>query len=135
MTRHVKELLKEGITVIDIAERFELAGEDMLYASISETGFVKSDIPVILNVSADYVHKLDDITSGLTMQVSRSVLWEQSMQRLLADGIETFVEIGSGEVLTGLIKRIQKSVQAVSITDFDSLNSYLSRPQETDLAV
>ncbi len=99
---------------------------DTLYASISKTGFIKSETAVILNVTADYIHKLDDLTSGLTMQVSRSVLWEQSMQRLLADGVDRFVEIGSGEVLTGLMKRIQKGVDAVSISDLDSLNSYAS---------
>ncbi len=108
---------------------------DALWSSISETGFVKSDIAVILNVTADYVHKLDDLKSGLTMQVSRSVLWEQSMHRLLADGIENFVEIGSGDVLTGLMKRIKKGVIAVSISDLESMNSYLAPKQETNNAM
>lgn len=133
-TKGAKRVIPLSVTGAFHSPLMVTAG-DALYASISETGFVKSELAVILNVTADYVHKLDDLTSGLTMQVSRSVLWEQSMHRLLADGIENFVEIGSGDVLTGLMKRIQKGVHAVSITDLDSLNSYLARAQETDLAV
>jgi [acyl-carrier-protein] S-malonyltransferase len=70
---------------------------------------------------ARYVEMPDDLTGGLTMQVSGSVRWEESMRLLLADGIDTFIELGSGEVLSGLMRRIEKSARAVSVQDNESL--------------
>lgn len=96
---------------------------DALYSAISNTTFVKPKIPVVQNVTADYVKSQDDLTGGLTMQVSRSVRWEESMQCLLADGIDTFIEFGSGDVLCGLMRRIEKSARAHSVQDTDSLQA------------
>lgn len=96
---------------------------DALFEPLSRTTLRKPKVPIVSNVSADYVQLPDDIVGGLTMQVSRSVRWEESIQRLLADGITRFVELGSGEVLTGLMKRIDKSAQAMSVQDTATLQA------------
>lgn len=96
---------------------------DALFQSLTKIAFAKPEIPVVLNVDAEYATNIDGLIGELTMQVSRSVRWEESMRRLLADGISTFVELGSGDVLTGLMRRIDKTAKAVSVQDADSLQA------------
>ena len=96
---------------------------DALAHILLETAWRKPLIPVVSNVSADYITMPDELTGGLTRQISGSVLWEQSMQKLLADGFDTFVELGSGDLLSNLMKRIDKSVRILSVQDADSLDA------------
>lgn len=94
---------------------------DALYPALREAGFKQAEIPVVVNVSAEYNKHGIDFAPFLTMQVSGSVRWEESMRRLLADGVDTFVELGSGNVLAGLMKRIEPSARTVSVQDMSSL--------------
>lgn len=63
-------------------------------------------IPYVTNVSADYLSDPEKIKESLIAQVKSPVLWEQSMRRLIADGFDLFVEVGPGQVLSGLARRI-----------------------------
>ena len=101
----------------------------MLFRSQNVT-LHKPNIPVIMNVSAEYVQMPDDVVGGLTRQVSGSVRWEESMQRLWADGFDTFVEFGSGEVLCGLMRRIEKTARVFSVQDPASLESVTAQLKE-----
>jgi [acyl-carrier-protein] S-malonyltransferase len=74
-----------------------------------------------VNVAAEYVRSGVDFAPYLTMQVSGSVRWEESMRLLLSDGVDTFVELGSGTVLAGLMKRIAPSARTFSVQDMASL--------------
>ena len=96
---------------------------DALFASVSTTAFRKPEVPLVANVTAQFVELPGDVTGGLTMQVSGSVRWEESMRLLLKEGVDTFVELGSGEVLTGLMKRIDKTAKAISVTDAETLQT------------
>lgn len=78
-------------------------------------------VPVVANVTADYVRTADEVRSALISQVVSSVRWEESIQRLTGDGIEGFIEVGSGTVLAGLINRIVKDVFIASVGDTKSL--------------
>jgi len=93
---------------------------DALYTHLSHTDFRKPVVKVVANVTGQYVEMPSDLTGGLTMQVSGAVRWEESMRLLLADGYDTFVELGSGDVLSGLMKRIDKTVATYSVHDADS---------------
>ncbi|MBF0190307.1 MAG: ACP S-malonyltransferase [Magnetococcales bacterium] len=73
------------------------------------------DCPLIANVTADELRSGDAIRHSLVEQIIAPVRWEASMRRLLALGVETFVELGSGQVLAGMMKRIDKSVRIVTI--------------------
>ncbi|CEK15822.1 malonyl CoA-acyl carrier protein transacylase [Chthonomonas calidirosea] len=95
---------------------------DALYNDIAAVPLRKPTIPIIANINARYIEQPIDIVSGLTMQVSGSVLWEPSMQRLVQDGFRIFIELGSGEVLTGLMKRIAPDVTALSAYDAQTLS-------------
>ncbi len=83
-------------------------------------------IPVITNVTADYVASKDDIKPLLIKQVSNSVLWEDSIRKMLADGVDTFVEVGPGKALSGFIKKITKDVAVYNVEDMASLEKTLA---------
>lgn len=82
-------------------------------------------IPVVTNVTADYVKSSGDIKPLLIKQVSNSVLWEESVRKMIADGVDTFVEIGPGKTLTGFIKKIDKTVTVCNVEDMASLEKTL----------
>lgn len=73
--------------------------------------------PVVANVSGDYYSGAAAVAELLTRQVDGPVRWQQSVERLIADGYDKFVEIGPGRVLTGFLKRIDRQVgrQAVNV--------------------
>lgn len=96
---------------------------DALYNDLREAGFRQATVPVVVNVTAEYNRTAADFAPFLTMQVSGSVRWEESMRRLLADGVDTFIEFGSGEVLAGLLKRIDKSARVLNVQDTASLDA------------
>ncbi len=72
-------------------------------------------LPVYSNVDATPHSEPDDLRRTLVAQVIGGVRWEDSMRRMLADGFDTFYEIGPGRVLTGLLKRIDRKVPCTSI--------------------
>lgn len=82
-------------------------------------------IPLIGNVSARPLTTSDQIKEDLQDQLTHRVRWTDSIQYMLNQGISNFVELGSGNVLTGLVRRIHRSTVSISIgapTDFNSLN-------------
>ncbi|MFC4766043.1 ACP S-malonyltransferase [Effusibacillus consociatus] len=76
-----------------------------------------AEIPVVANVSARPVLSADEIRGALYEQVASSVLWEDSVKYMLEQGVETFVEIGPGQVLSGLIKKVNRRIPTLSIQD------------------
>lgn len=83
-------------------------------------------IPYIANATADYVHSLDEVKPLLEKQVSSSVKWQQSVEKMLAEGADTFIEIGPGKTLSGFMKKIDKTVNVINIEkleDMEKLNS------------
>ncbi|NPV73278.1 MAG: ACP S-malonyltransferase [Pelotomaculum sp.] len=83
-------------------------------------------IPVVANVSADFVHTGKEVKEALIRQVYSPVRWEESILRLISSGINTFVEVGPGKVLSGLIKKISREVSVYNIEDKDSLEKVLA---------
>lgn len=84
-------------------------------------------LPVIANINAELTVNPDKIRQNLIDQVSGPVLWQQSIEKLVQLGVNTFVEIGPGKVLTGLIKKIDKTVEMYNIEDVNTLNETISR--------
>ncbi len=83
--------------------------------------FNQPKISVIQNVNAEYATDPDEIRSNLVEQMYRAVLWTDSVKRLANDGVEILVECGPGKVLSGMIKRISKTLTPLSINSVDSL--------------
>ena len=84
---------------------------DMLKTELDKVEIKDAQIPVVANVTADYVSKGSEIRDLLIRQMTASVLWEDSVKKMLADNIKTFVEVGSGKVLSGLIKKVDRSAE------------------------
>ncbi|MBQ8640167.1 MAG: ACP S-malonyltransferase [Lachnospiraceae bacterium] len=78
-------------------------------------------VPYISNVTADYVRDADTVSDLLVKQVSSSVRWQQSVERMIHDGITLFVEIGPGKTLSGFMKRIDKSAAVCSLEKMSDL--------------
>lgn len=97
------------------------AGEK-LKAELEKVEIGEMKIPLITNVTADYVKSSDEIRDILVRQVSSSVLFEESLRRMMADGVDTFIEIGPGKALSGFVKRIDKTKTILNIEDMASLN-------------
>ena len=82
------------------------------------------EIPYVANVTAQYVTRAAEVKGLLTKQVSSSVRWQQSVETMLADGVDQFVEIGPGKTLAGFIKKINRDVKVLNIeklADLDKL--------------
>jgi len=84
-----------------------------------------ASVPVIANVTAQSVTEAEEIRKLLVEQVFSPVLWEDSVRYLIDQGVDTFIEIGSGSVLAGLIKKIDKSVRIVSVNSLETLEGDL----------
>jgi [acyl-carrier-protein] S-malonyltransferase len=84
-------------------------------------------VPVVANVDAEPKRDAAASIEALIGQVSAPVRWEQVVQRLIADGARTFVELGPGSVLAGLVKKIDRSVTVMSIEDESGLTAALAQ--------
>jgi [acyl-carrier-protein] S-malonyltransferase len=89
--------------------------DDQLAAVLASAPMASPRIPVYSNVDAAPHSEPDDLRKTLVAQVVGGVRWEDSMRRMLADGFDTFYEIGPGRVLTGLLKRIDRKTGCTSI--------------------
>ena len=103
---------------------------DALYDDLRAAQFKQAQVPIVVNVTAEYSKSGVDFAPYLTMQVSGSVRWEESMRLLLSDGVDTFIELGSGEVLAGLMKRIEKDARVMSVQDMAGLEQAASLIEE-----
>ena len=90
------------------------AGEK-LESVLNETTIHQMEIPYIANVTADYVEKPEDVKPLLKQQVSSSVKWQQTIEKMIHDGVETFIEIGPGKTLSGFMRKIDKDMKVISI--------------------
>ena len=95
---------------------------EKLEIELKNISFDDMTIPLMTNVNGDYVKNKDDIKDNLKLQVMSSVLWETIIKRMIKDGVDTFVEIGPGKVLSGFVKKIDRKLTIVNIEDMDSLN-------------
>ena len=91
--------------------------------SIENIEFKMNDVNVIHNVDADYSKNIEEIKSKLVEQLYRPVLWTASILKMKELGVEKLIEAGPGKVLSGLTKRIDKSLTASAIIDVNSLKS------------
>lgn len=78
-------------------------------------------IPYIANVTADYVTDKADVKPLLEKQVSSSVKWQQTVERMIADGVDTFIEIGPGKTLSGFMRKINKEMKVYNVEKVEDL--------------
>ncbi len=81
------------------------------------------NMPVAANVTGQYVKNAAEIKQLLKEQVSTSVRWAQCVKTMIDDGVDTFIEIGPGKVLSGFVKKIDKSVNVLNVENVESLQA------------
>lgn len=94
---------------------------DGLAEMLESTSFHSPRVPVLANVNCEYHTQAANIRRWLADQLTQPVRWQASMERLIAEGIERFIEIGPGRVLTGLMKKISRQAPVVNISTADAL--------------
>ncbi len=109
-----------GCRTLEVSGAFHSAlmfpAESRLREALSGITFSKPKIPFAANVTGDYLEEPEEIKEMLALQLSHPVQWEASIRRMVGDGIDAFVEVGPGKVLSGLVRRIHREA-GISNTD------------------
>lgn len=87
-------------------------------------------IPYVANVNASYVREAGQVKELLKKQVSSSVRWQQSVEAMIADGVDTFIEIGPGKTLAGFMKKINRGVKTLNIETLEDVDKVVAALRE-----
>lgn len=98
---------------------------DKLYEYLRNIEIKKPTIPYVANYTAEFVYDDKDIKELLRNQVFGSVRFEQSIRNMLKEGVDTFIEIGPGKVLSGFVKKIDKEAKVYSIETVEDMNNVI----------
>ena len=103
----------------------EQAGEE-LGKELQQVDFSDLQIPYVTNVTAEYVTDITKTKELLARQVASSVRWQQSMELLIADGVDTFVEIGPGRTLAGFLRKINREVKVYNVGTWEDVDKVVN---------
>jgi [acyl-carrier-protein] S-malonyltransferase len=125
------ELLRSGkakrVLQLNVSAAFHSAlmmpAQERLAADLERLAFRDLELPLVTNVDALMISKGAAARESLIRQVSAPVRWLESMQLLIRQGVDTFVEVGPGKVLTGLLRQISREVKCFNIEDEASMKS------------
>ncbi|UCE99153.1 MAG: ACP S-malonyltransferase [Planctomycetota bacterium] len=120
------------------AVRLEVAGAfhtqmmssaaDALEEALKKTEISEpSDVKIIANINAEYYKEGSEIAQGLIKQLTNAIYWQKCMEKLIAERIENFYEIGPGRVLTGLMRRINRKTKVINVGTLQAINELLNR--------
>lgn len=127
----LKEAGAKRIVSLNVSGPFHsplLAGAaEKLGEALKEVEIAESYLPYLSNVTADYVTKAEDVKPLLQRQVASSVRWQQTIERLIRDGADTFVEIGPGKTLSGFMRKINRDVTVCHIDKMEDFLNYVDR--------
>jgi len=104
-----------------------MTAQERLEKDLRSTEFSAPRVPLVTNVDADSIETGDEARDALIRQVSMPVRWEESVRMLVEEGVNTFVEVGPGRVLTGLLRQIERSVSALNVEDEKSLAATMDK--------
>jgi [acyl-carrier-protein] S-malonyltransferase len=101
------------------------SASDKLKEKLDETDFKDASIPVYANVTAKPVTNSDEIRDLLLKQLNAPVRWAETIENMINDGVDEFIEVGPGNVLQGLVKRINREVKFSGIDKYDQLERFI----------
>jgi len=101
--------------------------QDRLSVDLDATHLEDPQVPLVDNVNAQVVTSASAIREALKHQVTSPVRWEESIRRLRAEGVELFVEVGPGKVLSGLVRQIDRAAACLRVEDSATLSEILAR--------
>ncbi|MDR7871355.1 MAG: ACP S-malonyltransferase [Tissierellaceae bacterium] len=129
-----KELGAKKVVNLSVSAPFHCSllneAGNKLEIELSKYNINNLDKKVVSNVDAKIIQNKDELKQKLVKQVSNSVLWQQSVEFMINEGIDTFIEIGPGKSLTGFVKRIGKSlgkdIKTLNISDLNTFNETIN---------
>jgi len=107
--------------------RFMQPAKERFEQELQKHTFADQQIPVVANVDADYIADGNAARENLIQQLCAPVRWQQSMERLIGDGYQRFVEVGPKKVLRGLMRQIDRDLEVHNVEDPESLETFLKR--------
>ncbi|MBK9097827.1 MAG: ACP S-malonyltransferase [bacterium] len=119
------KMVKELVVSAAFHSPLMLSAKEKLNTALSITNFYNSKFPVYTNVTAKAVKGVTEIKNKLYEQITAPVRWEETIRNMIDDGIEEFYEIGPGNVLQGLVKRINPDVKRFGIDKFEDVEKYI----------
>ena len=125
------ELLRAGgakrVLKLNVSAPFHSAlmmpAQERLAVDLERIGFANLNVPLVTNVDAAMIRKSAAARESLIRQVSSPVRWLESIELLIKEGIDTFIEVGPGKVLTGLMRQISREVKCFNVEDAASMKS------------
>lgn len=121
----LKELGARRVVPLNVSGPFHSAllkpAGEKLFAALKDTAIHKPRIPYAANVTAEYVTEESGIRELLAEQISSSVRWQQCVERMIADGVELFVEIGPGKTISSFVKKIDRTKETINIDKAEDL--------------
>jgi [acyl-carrier-protein] S-malonyltransferase len=103
------------------------SAEKKMSPKITKTLFKDPKPSIISNVTAKAENKISKIKELLIKQITSRVKWRESVDYMINNGVDEFVEIGPGKVLSGLVKRISKDVNVFNINSIDDITNYINK--------
>jgi len=100
--------------------------EERLSVELNKANITPPLVPVVANALGKIVREPSDIRAALLSQLTRPVLWVDTVKALLAEGIDTTIELGPGQVVSGLVKRIAPEVRTLNVQDIPSLEKTMA---------
>jgi len=119
------KVVKELVVSAAFHSQLMDSAKEKLIEALDETSLYTARFPVYANVTASPVTSKDEIKKLLFEQVTSPVKWQQTIENMINDGVEEFYEIGPGNVLQGLVKRINPDVKRFGIDKYEDLEKYL----------
>ena len=104
-----------------------MPAQEKLAIELKKVSFADLRVPLVTNVDADTETSGEEARDALIRQVTMPVRWEESVRLLIDEGVNTFVEVGPGRVLTGLLRQIERSVATLNVEDEKSLVATLDK--------
>ncbi len=120
-----KKVVPLSVSVPSHCGMMKSAG-DRLAKELDRVNINDLRIPIVNNADAKFLRSAAELRPSLVRQISSPLYWEDSIKNLIADGFDTFIEIGPGKVLSGLVKRIAKDATILNVEDLKSMNAALS---------
>jgi [acyl-carrier-protein] S-malonyltransferase len=122
----LKERGAKRVVKLNVSAPFHCAlmmpAQERLSEDLEKLEFADLAMPLVTNVDAAEITQGSAARDGVTRQVASTVRWQESMELLLANGVEKFVEVGPGKVLCGLLRQIKREARSLNVEDSDSLN-------------
>jgi [acyl-carrier-protein] S-malonyltransferase len=119
-----KKVIPLAVSVPSHCAMMKQAG-DRLARELDKVTISDLSFPIVNNADAKFVRTAAEIRPSLLKQISSPLYWEDSIKNLVADGYDTFIEIGPGKVLSGLVKRIAKDAKVLNVEDQKSMSDTL----------